>query len=492
MVNSKEFHHYQTLTSTLSLFEPGASIEKIEAHLTSPPTRRTLQRWLVNLINAGLVTRTGQGRATKYVVAQPRMVQQYRVKKNAVKQTLHNQLLTTTDHRPSFLSEPTAPYSAKPQHEVSIPLSRRAKEIEAYVRQPLASRKHVGYNPSFLEDYQPNNTFYLSDDIRQALRQDGHVIDHVEPAGTFALQIANRLLIDLSWNSSRLEGNTYSLLETDRLIASGQAISGKSLVDTVMILNHKDAIEYLIRSPNEIGFNRFTIFNLHAMLSDDLLEDPSASGRLRNIAVGIGQTSFTPLNGPQRIELYFEQMLSKVAAIEDPFEQAFFVMVHLPYLQPFVDVNKRVSRIAANIPLIQRNLCPLSFINVPQSAYISGLLGVYELNQVDLLRDVFVWAYQKSCARYSEAKQVLGEPDGFRMQYRSNIVRVVSSVVQQKMNKQQAVVFVQQHAVENIKPEDQNRFIEAVDNQLLSLHEGSISRYRLRLSEYQSWQKAWF
>jgi hypothetical protein len=93
----------------------------------------------------------------------------------------------------------------------------------------------VGYNPSFLEDYQPNNTFYLSDDMRQALRQDGHVIDHVEPAGTFAQQIANRLLTDLSWNSSRLEGNTYSLLETDRLIASGQVISGKSLVDTVMI-----------------------------------------------------------------------------------------------------------------------------------------------------------------------------------------------------------------------------------------------------------------
>jgi hypothetical protein len=120
------------------------------------------------------------------------------------------------------------------------------------------------------------------------------------------------------------------------------------------------------------------------------------------------------------------------------------------------------------------------------------LLGVYELNQVDLLRDVFVWAYQKSCARYSGAKQVLGEPDGFRMQYRSHIVLAVSTVVQQKMNKQQAAMFVHQQAIEKIKPQDRDRFIEIVDNQLLSLHEGSIARYRLRPSEYQAWQQNWF
>lgn len=111
-------------------------------------------------------------------------------------------------------------------------------------------------------------------------------------------------------------------------------------------------------------------------------------------------------------------MLDTTAAIENPFEQAFFSMVHLPYLQPFEDVNKRVSRLAANIPLIQRNLCPLSFVDVPQPIYISAMLGIYELNRVELLRDVFVWAYQRSCARYSAVRQSLGEPEPFRSQYR--------------------------------------------------------------------------
>lgn len=113
-------------------------------------------------------------------------------------------------------------------------------------------------------------------------------------------RLAHRLLIDLSWNSSRLEGNTYSLLETERLISAGEAASGKDALEAQMILNHKEAIEFLIDSAGEIGFNRYTLLNLHALLSDNLLDDPTASGRLRSIAVGIGQTTF--LEGPQRIE----------------------------------------------------------------------------------------------------------------------------------------------------------------------------------------------
>src|SRR5690606_10493971 len=93
------------------------------------------------------------------------------------------------------------------------------------------------------------------------------------PAGTYARAIYNRLLIDLSWNSSRLEGNTYSLLETDRLLSFGEAAEGKNFKEAQMILNHKEAIELLVEQTDEIGFNRYTIFSLHALLSDNLLED---------------------------------------------------------------------------------------------------------------------------------------------------------------------------------------------------------------------------
>jgi Fic family protein len=111
-----------------------------------------------------------------------------------------------------------------------------------------------------------------------------------------------------------------------------------------MILNHKEALEFLIDSAGEIGFNRYTLLNLHALLSDNLLADPTASGRLRSISVGIGHTVFLPFEGPQRIEECFQQVLDTAANIADPFGQAFFAMVHLPYLQPFEDVNKRVCR----------------------------------------------------------------------------------------------------------------------------------------------------
>jgi Fic family protein len=183
-------------------------------------------------------------------------------------------------------------------------------------------------------------------------------------------------LIDLSWNSSRLEGNTYSLLETERLLQLGESAEGKDAREAQMILNHKAAIELLVEQADEIGFNRYTILNLHALLSDNLLPDPRASGRLRSIAVGIDGSVYHPLEVPQLIEECFQQILDTATAITNPFEQAFFGMVHLPYLQPFEDVNKRVSRLAANIPLIRQNLSPLSFIDVPLRAYIDGLLGV--------------------------------------------------------------------------------------------------------------------
>lgn len=112
--------------------------------------------------------------------------------------------------------------------------------------------------------------------------------------------------------------------------------------------------------------------------------------RLRRIAVGIEKSAFHPLEVPQLIEECFNQLLATAQAIHDPFEQSFFAMVHLPYLQPFDDVNKRVSRLAANIPFIKANLSPLAFTDVPRSTYTNAILGVYELNKVDLLKDVFI------------------------------------------------------------------------------------------------------
>lgn len=454
---------HEAVLAAIAHFPEGARIEQIERHLPAPPHRRTLQRWLNSLVDQGRIRRKGQGRALKYLRGTV-VETQYRIGGKA----------TATVHA-----------------EILIPLSPDAQEVEKQVRQPLVLRRPVGYNRAFLDNYRPNETYYLSQAIRDELLLQGRVVNHDGPAGTYARQIAHRLLIDLSWNSCRLEGNTYSLLETERLISAGEAASGKDALEAQMILNHKEAIEFLIDSAGDIGFNRYTLLNLHALLSDNLLDDPTASGRLRSIAVGIGQTTFLPLEGPQRIEECFTQVLDTAAAIRDPFEQAFFAMVHLPYLQPFEDVNKRVSRLAANIPLIQHNLCPLSFVDVAQSLYISAMLGIYELNRPELLRDVFVWAYKRSCARYSAVRQSLGDPDPFRWQHRQDIIRIVAAVVREQLNKPQAIAHIRHFAQTQIAAADRARFIEVVETQLLSLHEGNIARYRLRPSEFAVWRRIW-
>jgi hypothetical protein len=372
-----------------------------------------------------------------------------------------------------------------------IPLSQESEDIRAIIAQPISSRKPVGYQTEFLDSYRPNMTSYLSAEIKHKLSEMGQAGQPKLPAGTYVRQVLDRLLIDLSWNSSRLEGNTYSLLETQRLFEFGENAEGKTAREAQMILNHKAAIEMLVGQAEDVGFNRFTICNLHALLSDNLLPDQSACGHLRSKPVGIAGTVFHPLEVPQVIEEHFFAILDKAGAIEDAFEQAFFTMVHLPYLQPFEDVNKRVSRLAANIPLVKGNLCPLSFIDVPQQTYIDGLIGVYELNRVECLRDVFVWAYERSCARYSAVRQSLGDPDPFRLMYRTQVGEFVVGVVRNRMDKRDATKWIAKKASTKVPPEDKARFIEIVETELSGLHEGNITRYRLRLSEFKDWNQGW-
>jgi Fic family protein len=281
------------------------------------------------------------------------------------------------------------------------------------------------------------------------------------------------------------------LLDTRRLIEFGREAQGSDRRDAQMILNHKDAIEFLVNSAGEIGFNRYTVLNLHAILANNLLPDETAAGRLRHIGVGIEKSAFHPLEVPQLIEECFDQILATADAINDPFEQAFFLMVHLPYLQPFDDVNKRVSRLGANIPFIKRNLTPLSFTDMPRDLYTDAILGVYELNRIELLKDVFIWAYERSVARYAAVKQSLGEPDPFRLKYRDALREIVAAVIRTPMDRKAAVTHIESWSKENIEPDDQKKFRELVETELLGLHEGNFARYQITPKEFERWQAIW-
>ena len=443
----------------------GMTAQQINDALESPPPYRTLQYRLKSLVESKRLIMEGAGRSVRYRV--PQVV--------------------------SLVPEPAVMELSMSDAwlEVLPPMSDSGAEIREQVRRPLEARHPVGYDRDFLDRYRPNETFYLSVAERKHLRETGKPNIAEQPAGTYARQILNRLLIDLSWNSSRLEGNTYSLLETERLLDFGEEADGKARLEAQMILNHKDAIEFLVDSAEEIGFNRYTILNLHALLANNLLADPDSAGRLRRIGVGIAGSVFHPLEVPQLIEECFEQILATASAIADPFEQAFFVMVQIPHLQPFDDVNKRVSRLSANIPLIRASLSPLSFEDVPRRLYTEAVLGVYELNRIELLRDLFIWAYRRSAARYAAVRQSLGEPDPFRMRHRMALREVVGEVVRGRMDKKQAAAHVGAWTREHVDQEEYERFREIAERELLSLHEGNFARYRVRPSEFAAWQEAW-
>jgi hypothetical protein len=447
------------------------SLDEIAGVLPHSLARRTLQRRLARLVAEGRLVPIGVRAGRRYQV--PGTLGAWQAEWPPAR-----------DIARSIVAEPQAEFGP-------VRLSPAALEIKGAVTRPRQARKPVGYVFSFLDGYRPNVSAYLSPALRRKLADLGRTTGQTLPAGTHLRKVMDRLLIDLSWNSSRLEGNTYSLLETQRLLEAGEAAEGKAAHETQMILNHKAAIELLAERATEIGFNRYTICNLHALLAENLLPESAAGGRLRTHAVGIGGSVYHPLEVPSTIEECFDQILATAAAITDPFEQAFFAMVQLPYLQPFEDVNKRVSRLAANIPLVQHNLGPLSFVDVPRSDYTNAILGVYELNRVDYLRDVFEWAYERSCAHYAAVRQVLGEPDAFRLRHRERLKEVVAAVVRGGMDKKAAAAFVRQESQKLPERGDRTRFAELAETELTSLHEGNFARYRLSPAEFAAWQKTW-
>lgn len=460
-MSSKFKKNLENLVEIVKRHPNGIAIEELLHFIDNAVPKRTVQYRLSALVKSGTLKIIGIGKNSKYYINEV----------EEIKQTLEKAETTQT--------------------AFTIPLSLEGEEVRKQISLPIQLRQHVSYRREFLDSYEPNNTFYLPQSVIEKLSKLGAGVEKGRPAGTYARKIYQRLLIDLSWNSSRLEGNTYSLLETERLLATGEESPGKNWMDTRMILNHKAAIEFIVDMAEEVDINRYTILNIHGLLSHDLLMDSKACGRLRTIPVKIGKSVYHPIEVPQLIDEYFQLIIQKATAIRNPFEQSFFLMVHLPYLQPFLDVNKRVSRLAGNIPLIRENLSPLSFVDVPEFDYVQSLLAIYELNRIELFRDVFVWAYERSASLYLATLETIGQPDPFRVRHRDLIRQAVCTAVQNKLDKLQSSQFIAKFAKENISSEDRARFIEVVEIELSSLHEGNFARFKIRPTEFFEWQKSW-
>jgi Fic family protein len=448
-----------------------ASLERIEAILQERPegvqraeirdvlnTRysedladRTLRRRLEQLENEGRLVRKGKSRAIRY---------------------------HATDRGAG-----APPLTA----EAAIALSPEALEVQRLVRLPRQQREPCTYDRAFLDDYVPGESWYLPEEIRDGLMATGETPNPERPAGTYARGILDRLLIDLSWASSRLEGNTYSRLDTQNLLEHGVHAEGNSQEEAQMILNHRAAIRMLVDNVEEIDFDRRTLLGLHAALAENLVANPGEEGALRQRPVDISDTVYRPSGVPQIIRECFDLLLAKVRDIPDPFEQAFFLMVHIPYLQPFIDVNKRTSRIAANIPFIRGNLCPLSFVDVPHETYIEATVGIYERKEVALLRDLFVWAYRRSCDQSRVVREALGVADTVRFRYRDQLADLVRETVRSRalIERSQLRAWARDHGIEK---ERREAFVERAMDILLNLTEGVACRYGLSAEDVDAWR----
>lgn len=442
------------LLATIGASANGVTLaELLSAH--PAVARRTAQRLIAQLIASGQIIALGEGRARRYFSAAAGVARD-------------------------------VPVISADQFPAAIPLSADSREILAYIDQPLQARKPVGYQREFLDGYRPNQSWYLSESLRRQLHQMGRTSALGEPAGTYSRAILNRLLIDLSWASSHLEGNTYSRLDTRELIERGSAAPGKAALETQMILNHKMAIELLVENIGSAAFNRYTLMNLHSALAENLLPNPADEGRIRQHAVDIGKSVYRPLSAPQQLGELLDLLLAKANQISDPFEQSFFMMVHLPYLQPFADINKRTSRLAANLPLFRANLCPLTFLDVPEQAYSRATLGVYEMTRVELLRDLYLWAYERSTQEYLAIKQELAEPDPLRLAWRALIKQTIREVVTQPQL--EPLSCIQQAVAMHVAEGEQANVQALMVEELRRLHEGVLARYGLRPSDYAAWK----
>jgi len=413
----------------LSLEEEPIGLKELRQKLGEDYVERTLRRWLAEMIEERLVEKLGQKRGTKYKVK-------------------------------PFPRKHTSCFG--PESEKVIKL----------VQRPLYECSPVSYANIWIDTYRPNISLYIPLNIRSQLYKAGKRSKNAEPAGTYAHQIFSRLLIDLSYNSSRLEGNTYSLLDTKRLLLEGEGAQGKLDEEKVMILNHKEAIRYLVDSAPKLEVSKQTICTVHYLLSDGLVEARYA-GKERDHGVHIGGSTYIPIEGPKMLESQLENIAEKAALIENPYEQSLFLLVHLSYLQGFSDVNKRTARLCANIPLIKNNLVPLSFNDIERESYMSAIIAIYELQDIRPILDLYTFSYMRTCIMYDETVKALGF-DEIRVRYRQQRRTLIRDIILQKIVGEEMKQYISSQTMRLVKEEDRVAFIEDVFEDLKEIDQNRI------------------
>ncbi|MBR5812928.1 MAG: Fic family protein [Bacteroidaceae bacterium] len=331
-------------------YNPSSSRVEIAEALANAPNERTLKRIIAECVQKGDIVVEGKGKATRY--------------------------------------------SLSAQAHLMMPL-----DIDTYFVNDVDERLvQESFNFQLICEILPNVALFTAE---EKARLDAAHKDFLANMSTLSdveyRKEMERLGVDLSWKSSQIEGNTYSLLETERLLKEKETAQGKTKEEAVMLLNHKDALDFILDCPDflkEVSVRR--IEDVHGILTKEL----GVGSGIRKRRVGITSTNYRPLDNEFQIREALEDACQLINAKEDVFEKALLALVLLLYIQPFTDGNKRTARTSSNAILMAWGYCPISFRTVDSIDYKKAMLMFYEQNNIAAFKQIFIEQYEFAVKNY--------------------------------------------------------------------------------------------
>lgn len=329
---------------------PSLSSKEIHNGLESELGYATVKRILTKLISDNLILPIGKGRGTKYVIG--------------------------------------------PSYEMFYPII-----VEVYFEKEIDEREiKDSFNLSLIRDVLNKVKLFTEDECQHMNNLQKKYEENISKlTESEKKKELERLAIDLSWKSSQIEGNTYSLLETERLLKEKETAEGKGKDEAIMLLNHKEALDFIIKNPNYvIPLNISKIENIHSILIKDL----GINRNIRKRRVGITGTNYMPLDNEYQIKEALMDMCELVNNRENVFEKALLLLTLISYIQAFGDGNKRTARILSNAILISREYCPISFRTVDSVEYKKAMLLFYEQNNITAFKKIFMNQFEFAVKTY--------------------------------------------------------------------------------------------
>lgn len=332
------------------LQHPNSSSSEIHSHIGFNTSLLTTKRRLSNLVAKDFLFKTGKGRATKYKLNEA--------------------------------------------YKLNLPI-----DVELYFKNDINERHCTEhFNFELLNELLPGTRLFTNSETDYLKQLQKKYIKNISTlSNTLYKKDLERLGIDLSWKSSQIEGNTYTLLETEQLLKEQKEAKGRQKEEAQMLLNHKTALDYIIDSPNYyLHIDLTKIIEVHSLLVDGL----GVEKKIRSRLIGITGTNYKPLENEHQIKEALIQTCNLVNTAEETFEKALLILLLLSYIQAFEDGNKRTARLMSNAVLISNNYCPISFRTVDSINYKKAMLIFYEQNNISAFKKIFIEQYEFAVNNY--------------------------------------------------------------------------------------------